>query len=81
MTAAFRGAPLAPVAAGVLVAAAVLGAGRGWAGVVAALTGATAAAGVLALARRRLGGVTGDVLGAAGTSCEVAGLVVLSARW
>ena len=31
---------------------------------------------VLVLARRRFGGFTGDVLGAAGAVCETAGLVV-----
>jgi cobalamin synthase len=35
---------------------------------------------VLALARRRFGGFTGDVLGAAGAVCETAGLVVASAK-
>jgi adenosylcobinamide-GDP ribazoletransferase len=81
MTAAFRGGRLVPVAIGVLAATGVLAAGRGWPGVIAALLGIGGAAGVLALATRRIGGVTGDVLGAAGTACEVVGLVVLSARW
>ncbi len=40
-----------------------------------------AGAGVLALARRRLGGFTGDVLGAAGVVGETAGLLVAAARW
>ncbi len=38
-------------------------------------------AAVLALARRQLGGYTGDVLGAAGVTAETAGLVVAAARW
>jgi adenosylcobinamide-GDP ribazoletransferase len=49
------------------------------AGVVAgALAGAGA---VLLLARRRLGGFTGDVLGAAGMVGETVGLIVAAARW
>lgn len=45
--------------------------------------GACLAAGglVAALAHRRLGGFTGDVLGAAGVIGETAGLLVLAARW
>jgi adenosylcobinamide-GDP ribazoletransferase len=74
-----RAAPavLSLLAAGAVVAA-VLG---GWAGV--ATTGASAAAfaAVIALAVRRLGGYTGDVLGAAGVAAETVGLVVAAARW
>jgi cobalamin synthase len=40
-----------------------------------------AAIGVVALARRRLGGYTGDVLGASGVVLETVGLVVAAARW
>jgi adenosylcobinamide-GDP ribazoletransferase len=36
---------------------------------------------VIALAWRRIGGYTGDVLGAAGVISETVGLVVASARW
>lgn len=45
--------------------------------------GASIAAGLLVLlaARRRLGGYTGDVLGAAGIIGETVGLVVAAARW
>ena len=39
------------------------------------------AACVLALGRRRLGGVTGDVLGAAGVLLETVALVVAAADW
>ncbi|MGD9792439.1 MAG: adenosylcobinamide-GDP ribazoletransferase [Acidimicrobiia bacterium] len=47
-----------------------------------ALAGAVVAAIVVALvARRRLGGYTGDVLGAAGVVAETMGLIVLSANW
>lgn len=48
---------------------------------VVALTVATlSGVAVLALAHRRLGGYTGDVLGAAGVIAETAGLLVLAAR-
>jgi adenosylcobinamide-GDP ribazoletransferase len=50
--------------------------------VAGAVTAGLVAAGlVVAGARRRLGGVTGDVLGAAGIVLETVGLVVASARW
>jgi adenosylcobinamide-GDP ribazoletransferase len=39
------------------------------------------AAAVVVLARRRIGGFTGDVLGASGMVGETAGLVVAAARW
>ena len=42
---------------------------------------AAAGAGVVALARHRLGGFTGDVLGAAGLVGETVGLLVAAARW
>lgn len=42
---------------------------------------ALAGAGVVALARRRLGGFTGDVLGAAGLVGETVALLVAAARW
>jgi adenosylcobinamide-GDP ribazoletransferase len=60
------------------VAALVLA--RGSRGAGAAVGAAVAAVAVLALARRRLGGFTGDVLGAAAVLAETAGLVVLAAR-
>ncbi|HET9060103.1 MAG TPA: adenosylcobinamide-GDP ribazoletransferase [Acidimicrobiales bacterium] len=44
-------------------------------GVAGLVAGTMAGAGVLALARRRLGGFTGDVLGAAGVVCETTGLL------
>jgi adenosylcobinamide-GDP ribazoletransferase len=55
-----------------LVLAAAAGGRRGVAGV---LTGTVAGTAVLALARRRIGGFTGDVLGAAGVVCETVGLL------
>lgn len=39
------------------------------------------AAGVAGLGQRRLGGFTGDVLGACGVAGETAGLLVAAARW
>jgi adenosylcobinamide-GDP ribazoletransferase len=48
------------------------------AAVVAALL---AGCGVVALGRARLGGITGDVAGAAGVVAETIGLVVATARW
>jgi adenosylcobinamide-GDP ribazoletransferase len=62
-------------------AAVLAGAGRGVAGVVAVAAAAAASVAVVALARRRLGGFTGDVLGAAGMVAETAGLLVAAARW
>jgi cobalamin synthase len=35
----------------------------------------------VAFAVRRVGGYTGDVLGAAGVIAETAGLIVAAARW
>lgn len=48
------------------------------AGAVGAILAAVA---TVALARRRIGGYTGDVLGAAGMVAETAGLVAAAARW
>ena len=70
------------LAAGGLGLAAVLaGVGRGWPGLAAVAAVLVAGAAVVALARRRVGGFTGDVLGAAGMVGETAGLVVAAARW
>jgi adenosylcobinamide-GDP ribazoletransferase len=51
-----------------------------WMGALAVVVGAVVAAGVAGLARRRLGGFTGDVLGAAGVAGETAALLVLAVR-
>lgn len=48
---------------------------------VSVLAALLAGTGVLALAARRLGGFTGDVLGAAGIVAETVGLLVAAARW
>jgi adenosylcobinamide-GDP ribazoletransferase len=65
-----------------LGAASGLAAASGLVPGVAAVAAVCAGGGaVLWLARRRLGGYTGDVLGAAGVIGETAGLVVAAARW
>ena len=65
-----------------LVAAVSLGAGgAGVRGVAAVGACMIAAAGVVALGRRQLGGFTGDVLGAAGVVGETVALVVAAAKW
>jgi adenosylcobinamide-GDP ribazoletransferase len=64
----------------VLALAAVV-AGDGRRGALALVAGALVAAAVVALARRRLGGFTGDVAGAAGILLETVGLLVVAARW
>jgi adenosylcobinamide-GDP ribazoletransferase len=80
----FRGASPAPAALCLALACVVVvlafdgGRGPGVA-VAAAAVGGFAA--VVALAWRRLGGYTGDVLGAAGVVAETAGLIVAAARW
>jgi adenosylcobinamide-GDP ribazoletransferase len=50
-------------------------------GAVAAASGVLAASAVLWLAHRRIGGFTGDVLGAAGVTFETVALVVAAAKW
>ncbi|MGC8626808.1 MAG: adenosylcobinamide-GDP ribazoletransferase, partial [Acidimicrobiales bacterium] len=59
--------------AGVALAIASLAAGRR--GAVSILAGWAAGAAVLLLAHRRIGGFTGDVLGAAGVACETCSLL------
>lgn len=54
---------------------------QAWAGAAAIVAAIVAGASVAALARRRLGGFTGDVLGAAGVVAETAGLLVAAGRW
>ena len=61
------------------VAVAVVGVGAEGAAAIAATV--IAATGVLMLARTRVGGFTGDVLGAAIVVGETAGLLVAAARW
>jgi adenosylcobinamide-GDP ribazoletransferase len=73
-------ASLAPGLA-LLVAAGLAAVVLGWPGVVAVGALVAAAAAVLALGRRRLGGFTGDVLGASAVVGETVGLLVAGARW
>jgi adenosylcobinamide-GDP ribazoletransferase len=72
------------VAAGLTGTAGLLAASMLWrplGGAVAAMSGLIGAALVIWFARRRLGGFTGDVLGAAGVVFETVALVVAAARW
>jgi adenosylcobinamide-GDP ribazoletransferase len=70
-----------PLVAGGLAAAVLAGLWRPVAGPAAVVAAGVAAASVVALARRRVGGFTGDVLGAAGLLGETVGLLVAAARW
>jgi adenosylcobinamide-GDP ribazoletransferase len=74
------GAPRWP--AGVaLVAGAIAALDLGVAGAAAVLAAVLGVVGVIALGLRRIGGFTGDVLGAAIVVGETVGLVIGSARW
>jgi adenosylcobinamide-GDP ribazoletransferase len=82
LASAFLGGRPATVAAVGATAAIVLGAiAMGGRGVLAVVAVAAAGAAVVAFARRRLGGFTGDVLGAAGLIGETVGLLVAAARF
>ncbi|MGB9377401.1 MAG: adenosylcobinamide-GDP ribazoletransferase [Mycobacteriales bacterium] len=70
-----------PVAAYGCLLSVGLAAVDGLRGGVAAVVGLVAAGAVVAFGRRRLGGFTGDVLGAAGVVGETVALVVAAARW
>jgi adenosylcobinamide-GDP ribazoletransferase len=70
-----------PDAAGLVAALALALVGRGAGGAVGVAAGSATAAAVVALAWRRVGGFTGDVLGAAGVMGETVALVVAAARW
>jgi adenosylcobinamide-GDP ribazoletransferase len=65
---------------GLAVALALAVIGLGPRGAVAVAAGTVGPAGVAGLAQRRIGGFTGDVLGAAAVVGETAGLLVLAAR-
>jgi len=72
------------VAAGIIGTALAGGAVALWhplAGLVALAAGIGAAVLVVLFAVRRIGGFTGDVLGAAGVVLETVGLVVAAAKW
>jgi adenosylcobinamide-GDP ribazoletransferase len=70
-----------PLGAGVGLAAGLLVWWQPAAGAAAGAAALVAAGAVVGLARRRLGGYTGDVLGACGVLAETAGLIVAAARW
>lgn len=65
---------------GLLVAGALAAAGNGWHGLIALTATIGGGALVLWLAHRRIGGYTGDVLGAAAMTAETTGLLALAAR-
>ncbi len=76
---AFRGASTWPIAlGGAVVAGVAMLVAVGARGLAALVTVAAVAAAVGALARRRVGGITGDVLGAIGVLGETAALVVVA---
>jgi len=75
------GRTLSTALIGAVLATGLAFAGPGVAGIAAVAGVVAGAAGVVALARRRIGGFTGDVLGASGMVGETAGLVVAAARW
>jgi adenosylcobinamide-GDP ribazoletransferase len=56
-------------------------AGREWAGLSGLMGVVAGSAAVLVLARHRIGGITGDVLGAAGVVGETVAILAGSARW
>lgn len=79
LASAFMGQRVRPVAIeGVLTAVVLAALWRPFPGAVAVLVGLAAGLGVVRLAQRRIGGFTGDVLGAAGMVAETVGLVVAS---
>ncbi len=75
------GSPVAVGATGTLLTAVLLVPEGTIAVLVAAVALVAGAGAVAVLAHRRLGGVTGDVLGAAGVVGETLALVALAARW
>jgi len=82
LAASFLGGPWVTTGVGGTLAALALSASwRPLAGPVALAAAAGGAAAVAALARRRIGGFTGDVLGAGGMVAETLGLVAAAARW
>ena len=78
---AFLGARSWPAVAGLLAAVVASALWRPLAGPLAVLVAVLAGAAVVSLAVRRVGGFTGDVLGAAGVVTETVGLVVAAGRW
>jgi adenosylcobinamide-GDP ribazoletransferase len=82
LVSAFAGPPRwAPLIFGVVLSLGLACTWRLPAGAVSAAASVAAGGAVVWLARRRLGGYTGDVLGAAGFLAETAGLIAAAARW
>ena len=75
------GRTLSTALIGAVLATGLAFAGPGVAGIAAVAGVVAGAAGVIAIARRRIGGFTGDVLGASGVVGETTGLLVAAARW
>ncbi len=74
-----RGACIAGALVGAMIATVALGA-VGWAGAAAGVGAVIAAGATVVLARRRLGGYTGDVLGALGVLAETVGLLAATVQ-
>jgi adenosylcobinamide-GDP ribazoletransferase len=82
LASALLGGDWRPVGLAGLIGAVSLGAlAGGRPGELAVAAGLVASAGVVALARQRLGGFTGDVLGTAGIVGETVALLVAAAKW
>ncbi len=81
LVSAFAGGNWRPVALGGTAVAVALAALAGVSAVAAVAAAMAAATAVVVGARSRLGGVTGDVLGAAGMVAETAGLVTAAGQW
>ena len=75
------GRTLSTALIGAVLATGLAFAGPGVAGIASVAGVVVGAAGVVALARWRIGGFTGDVLGASGMVGETTGLLVAAARW
>ena len=75
------GRTLSTALIGAVLATGLAFAGPGIAGIAAVAGVVVGAAGVIAIASRRIGGFTGDVLGASGMVGETTGLLVAAARW
>jgi len=73
--------PVLAVALGGAAAVVLAGLWRPLVGPAAVVAGVTAGSLVAWQAHRKLGGYTGDILGAAGVVAETVGLIVASARW
>jgi len=83
LASAFEDAPGSSVVIGLggLVGALFVGAAIGWPGYLVFIATVTTAVAVATLSARRLGGFTGDVLGAAAVLAETVGLLVAAAKW